>query len=180
LVRRRRVLLLKVNALAQDNPRLHEFCALLNLLPGQAEYEMVVGESQPFPATFPPEPRTQIVLDPRTTFQAIAFLANGVVVPPEHVEQGLARNTVLPNGSVFDWTEVTAGLFRVCSVKRHHRPDHAYVAVRHHGYWFYIDDRDHASKMAFNLVFQLSRLDLAVSEARLARSRPLLTLPLGP
>jgi hypothetical protein len=53
------------------------------------------------------------------------------------------------------------------------------VAVLFRGYWFYIDDRDHNSKMAFNQVYHLSRLDLAVSGARLERTRPVLTLPVG-
>ena len=47
------------------------------------------------------------------------------------------------------------------------------------GYWFFIDDRDHNSKMAFNQVYHLSRLDLAVPGARLERTRPVLTLPVG-
>ncbi len=48
-----------------------------------------------------------------------------------------------------------AGSFEVQHVKQHHRPEHAYVAVQFRDYWFYIDDRDHNSKMAFNQVYHL-------------------------
>ncbi len=179
LVRRQRSLLLKINGLALGCPTLVEFCHLLNLEPGLPEYELIVGEADPFPPSFPPPPRKQIVLEPRSTFEALIFMSHGVTVPPEHLEQGLVRQTELPDGHLFDWSELTRGVFQVQHVKQHHRPDHAYVAVRHRDYWFYIDDRDHDSKMAFNQVYQLSRLDLAVSGARLERTRPVLTLPVG-
>jgi hypothetical protein len=152
---------------------------LLNLEPGLPEYELIVGEADPFPESVPAAPRRQIVLEPRSTFEALIFMSHGVTVPPEHLEQGLVRQTALPDGQLFDWSELTRGVFQVQHVKQHHRPDHAYVAVQYRDYWFYIDDRDHNSKMAFNQVYHLSRLDLAVSGARLERTRPVLTLPVG-
>ena len=179
LVRRQRSLRLKINGLAEECPALIEFCHLLNLEPGKREYELIVGEVDPFPTTVPPPPRRQIVLEPRSTFEALIYMSHGVTVPPEHVEQGLVRQTILPDGQLFDWAELTRGVFQVQHVKQHHRPDHAYVAVRFRDYWFYIDDRDHNSKMAFNQVYHLSRLDLAVPGARLERTRPVLTLPVG-
>jgi hypothetical protein len=179
LARRQRTLRLKVNGLAESCPPLQEFCHLLNLEPGLPDYELIVGESDPFPSSFPPAPRRQIVLEPRSTFEALIFLSHGVIVPPEHIEQGLVRRTELPDGQLFDWSELTRGVFQVQHAKQHHRPDHAYIAISFRGYWFYIDDRDHDSKTAFNQVYHLSRLDLAVSGARLERTRPVLTLPIG-
>ncbi len=179
LERRQRTLLLKINSMAQGCPPLVEFCHLLNLEPGLTEYELIVGEVDPFPLSSPPPPRKQIVLEPRSTFEALIYMSHGVTVPPEHVEQGLVRQTELPDGQLFDWSALTRGVFEVQHVRQHHRPDHAYVAVRFRDYWFYIDDRDHNSKMAFNQVYQLSRLDLAVPGARLERTRPVLTLPVG-
>jgi hypothetical protein len=179
LVRRQRSLRLKINGLAEECPALIEFCHLLNLEPGLREYELIVGEVDPFPETFPPPLRRQIVLEPRSTFEALIYMSHGVTVPAEHLEQGLVRSTILPDGQLFDWAELTRGLFQVQHVKQHHRPDHAYVAVRFKDYWFFIDDRDHNSKMAFNQVYHLSRLDLAIPGARLERTRPVLTLPIG-
>ncbi len=179
LVRRQRSLRLKVNQLAQGCPPLLEFWHLLNLEPGLPEYELIIGEADPFPESIPAAPRRQIVLEPRSTFEALIFMSHGVTVPPDHLEQGLVRQTTLPDGQLFDWSELTRGVFQVEHVKQHHRPKHAYVAVKFRDYWFFIDDRDHNSKMAFNQVYHLSRLDLAVSGARLERTRPVLTLPLG-
>jgi hypothetical protein len=179
LARRQRSLRLKINGLAASCPPLEEFCHLLNLEPGLPDYELIVGESDPFPPSFPPARRRQIVLEPRSTFEALIFLSHGVIVPAEHVEAGLVRRTELPDGQLFDWSELTRGVFQVQHAKQHHRPDHAYIAVSFRGYWFYIDDRDHDSKTAFNQVYHLSRLDLAVSGARLERTRPVLTLPIG-
>ena len=179
LARRQRSLQLRINHLALGCPPLLEFCHLLNLEPGLSEYELIVGEADPFPESLPPAPRRQIVLEPRSTFEALIYMSHGVTVPPEHLEQGLVRQTELPDGQLFNWSELTRGVFQVQHVKQHHRPEHAYVAVRYRDYWFYIDDRDHNSKMAFNQVYHLSRLDLAISGARLERTRPVLTLPVG-
>ena len=179
LVRRQRSLQLRINHFAQGCPSLLEFCHLLNLEPGLGEYELIVGEADPFPDSAPSRPRKQIVLEPRSSFEALIYMSHGVTVPPEHLEQGLVRQTELPDGQLFDWSALTRGVFEVHYVKQHHRPEHAYVAVLFRGYWFFIDDRDHNSKMAFNQVYQLSRLDLAVTGARLERTRPVLTLPLG-
>jgi hypothetical protein len=62
---------------------------------------------------------------------------------------------------------------------KHHRPEHAYVAVQYRGYWFYVDDRDHASKATFNLMLKLARLDLGAVDTRPGQARPILTLPVG-
>ncbi len=179
LVRRQRGLQMKINGLAQGCPPLQEFCRLLDLEPGLPEYELIVGEADPFPASFPPPPRRQVVLEPRSTFEALIYMSHGVNVPQEHVEQGIAPNSELPDGQLLEWSDLTRGVFQVQHVKQHHRPDHAYVAVRFRDYWFFVDDRDHTSKAAFNMVYYLSRLDLAVSGARLERTRPVLTLPIG-
>lgn len=179
LSRRQRSLQLTINNHAQGCPLLVEFCHLLNLEAGLPEYELIVGEPDPFPEAVPAVPRRQIVLEPRSTFEALIYMSHGVTVPPEHLAQGLVRQTELPDGQLFDWSELTRGVFRVQHVKQHHCPEHAYVAVQYRGYWFYIDDRDHNSKMAFNQVYHLARLDLAVSGARLERTRPVLTLPVG-
>lgn len=80
---------------------------------------------------------------------------------------------------MFDWRGVTAELFTVCAVKQHHRPELAYVAVGYRDHWFYIGDRDHASKATFNLMLQLTRLDLSGEGSRSWRGSPLLTLPVG-
>lgn len=75
-----------------------------------------------------------------------------------------------------DAQEVTRGLFEVHVCKGHKPPTYAYVAVRYCGYWYYIDDRDQASKTTFGMVLQLSRLDFKRQTLGVG---PVLTLPAG-
>jgi hypothetical protein len=111
-----------------------------------------------------------------STAQVYFYLANGVEVPPQHIECGLVPAIVGPDGTVFDTRAVTRGLFEVHVATGHKAPPCAYVAVHYRGYWFYIDDRDQASKSAFGLVLQLSRLDFKRQQLG---GGPLLTLPAG-
>jgi hypothetical protein len=56
----------------------------------------------------------------------------------------------------FDWTKVTGDLLRVC--EQESKPPGAYLAVRHRGHWFYIQDEDQKSKSTFALLMQLFSL----------------------
>jgi hypothetical protein len=47
--------------------------------------------------------------------------------------------------------------------------------VKYRDHWYYIDDRDHASKATLMLMLQLSRLDFGNDKP----AAPFLTLPLG-
>jgi hypothetical protein len=179
LARRERKLNLKVHPQAVGSPEIMELCDLLWLQPGLTQYDVTVGAVPPYPDTFPPPRLTTIDIAPRSPIQALLYMSNGVSVPPDHIAQGLANSTVGPDGLVFDWQQVTAGFFTVCSVKQHKRPEHAYVSVRYRDYWFYIDERDQASKISFNLMLQLTRLDLSGGSTTIRQSTPLLTLPIG-
>jgi hypothetical protein len=76
-------------------------------------------------------------------------------------------------GRPFDWTAVTAGIFRVCSGPK--RPRNAEVAVRYRDHWFWIDRADVASRAT------LTTLELIISlqESSDEEAGPLLTLPVG-
>ena len=104
------------------------------------------------------------------------YLANGIEVPPEHLAAGLVSLPEAPDGTAFDTRAVTAGLFEVHSCKGRKPPPTAYAAVNYRGYWYYIDDRDQASKITFALVLQLVRMDFASQEPT---GGPFLTLPVG-
>jgi hypothetical protein len=103
------------------------------------------------------------------------YLANGVEVPAEHLEAGLVRPPVGPDGRLFDGRAVTDGLFTVHACREHKPPPTAFVAVKYRDYWYYIDDRDQESKATLALVLSLSRLDFA----RQPPGGPFLTLPVG-
>ena len=95
--------------------------------------------------------------------------------PCEHLESGIVRPTVDAEGQPIDPRELTRGLFEVHACKGHRPPSTAYVAIRYRGYWYYIDDRDQASKATLGLVLGVSRLDFA----RQQPAAPFLTLPVG-
>jgi hypothetical protein len=176
LVRKERRLVVEVVPAAQGRPELIELAMLLNLEPGRPRYEVVVAPGiVPDPLLFPGPPRPELELSTRSTAEVWFYLANGVEVPPEHLAAGVAIAPVGPDGVLFDNRAVTDGLFTVHSCAGHKPPRTAYVAVKHRGYWYYIDDRDQASKATLGLVLAISRLDFA----RQQPAAPFLTLPVG-
>jgi hypothetical protein len=176
LVRKEQRLVVDVVPAAQGRPELNELAVLLNLEPGRPRYEVIVAPGiVPDPLLFPGPPRTDLEISTRSTTQVWYYLANGVEVPPEHLTEGVAIAPVGPDGVVFDNRAVTDGLFTVHACPGHKPPRTAYVAVKHRGYWFYIDDRDQASKATLGLVLGVSRLDFA----RQQPAAPFLTLPVG-
>jgi hypothetical protein len=173
LTRRDRRLMLRFALPALDTPEVHDLCRLLNLKPGQASYELTVGGSGDSAARMGED--TTINLYPRSTQQALFYLAHGVAVPDAHLQCGLVQTAQGADGQIFDWSQVTQGLFAVHSVKQHRRPCHAAVAVEYRGWWFYIDDRDHDTKQTFALMMIMTRANLL--EAK--KGGPTLTLPVG-
>lgn len=177
LVRRERRLGLEVTPGAENNPEVVELETLLNLVPGRRRYDLIVGGRGPAdPALFPMPPAVDLHVVPRSTCQVLYYLANGVEVPSEHYCAGLVRLAVGPDGSVFDGRELTRGLFEVHAAKGHKPPRCAFVAIKYRGWWYYIDDRDQASKATFTLMLGMSRLDFARHRLN---AGPVLTLPAG-
>jgi hypothetical protein len=176
LVRKERQLVLEAMPGAWDSPEVRELMSILNLAPGLPRYDLrVVAGGVPDPLLHPGPPSPALRVVARSTSQVYFYLSNGVEVPTEHLECGLVQPAVGEGGEVFDGREVTAGLFAVHASKGHKPPETAYVAVKYRGYWFYIDDRDAASKATLSLMLQLRRMDFA----RLRSNAPLLTLPVG-
>ncbi len=170
LTKKDRRLLLKINPEVVNDGEVVELCALLNLQPGKSEYDVVVGSTKdPFPGKAPAKPGTTIHIYPRSTAQALFYIARGVQVPLPHL--ACANAQPVPETSA----EITNGLFTVFSAHQHCPPACAYVAVKYRDWWFYIDDRDNDSKMTFNLMVVMSRLNLIGQR----RNGPALTLPVG-
>ena len=163
-----------VNPVGHGSPELAELSTLLNLRPGLDRYELKVTGGVPDPGKNPSEPSPTLRLGPRSTAQALFFLANGVDVPAEHVAGGLVH---LPDDGT-DPTEATRGLFHVhsCRGSKHHRPECAYVAYHYRDHWYYIDDRDRETKATLMLMLELRRLDFKRQQIG---SIPALTLPVG-
>ncbi|WP_240907021.1 hypothetical protein [Paludisphaera rhizosphaerae] len=176
LVRKEKRLVLEVNPVALDHPLLDELAGLLNLRPGLRRYEIVVATGMaPDPAKAPIPPSDALQVNLRSTAQVNYYLSNGVEVPCEHLEAGLAKAPTNPDGSPFDTRAVTEGLFTVHSARGHKPPPNAFISVKYRDHWYYIDDRDQESKTTFALVLALSRLDFG----RQPPGAPFLTLPVG-
>jgi len=178
LVRTERRLVIEVSPGAESSPEVVELMGLLNLVPGRQRYDIVLAaRGSPDPARFPIPPVTEVRAVPRSTAQVLFYLANGVEVPTEHLNCGLVHPTVGADGVVSDDRMITHGLFEVHACRGKKPPPTAYLAVEYRGYWYYLDDRDLASKATFLLVLELSRLDFSHPIA--GTSKPVLTLPAG-
>jgi hypothetical protein len=176
LVRKESKLMIRVNPSAIESPELEEMTRLMNLRPNQLYYDVVVAPGTvPDPLLYPRPPSAELRITPRSTSQVYFYLSNGVEVPCEHLECGLVKPTSDAEGKPLDGRELTRGLFEVHACKGHKPPPTAYVAIKNRGYWYYIDDRDQASKSTLALVLQLSRLDFGTQKA----TGPILTLPVG-
>ena len=104
----------------------------------------------------------------RSVYDLLEILAAAVEVPEADQQNGIA--TTYPElGHVgkdlrIRYTEA--------------RPEHASVAVKYRDGWFYIDERDQATKQFFRLLGGLWTTTIAESATR-AGSAPLLTVPVS-
>lgn len=152
---------------------LAEVCRVFRLRPGLTFYEIELApEGQVRPAD-PADQRTRLTVTTRSLLEVMYFLSHAVAVPPEHVARGLVTVTRNPDGTPFDWGQVTGDLLQVCVAER--KPKQAAVAVCYRGYWYYIDDADVPSKTTLALFRELTRLQRVGA----AEGQPLLTLPVG-
>ena len=103
-------------------------------------------------------PYDDLILSRRSFSEVLFFLAQGIEVPCEHLVAGIAHQTMLANGEAFDWNTVTGDLIQVrCCPKR---PGHAEVAVKYRDHWFYIEERDLASRYTLSLVTEIYNIEV--------------------
>jgi hypothetical protein len=113
-------------------------------------------------------PRSQgIAISMRSTFDLIQILRAATDIPQEHADAGLAIDypTLGPAGK---------GL-RIHSSKD--EPEGAIVAVKHRGYWFYINDSDMHTKLFYKTIRALWSTRIAASVDGMAA--PVLTIPVS-
>src|SRR5262249_45703288 len=135
VLKREKTLVLKVDPAQARGPEMAEVARIFGLSPGLSRYRIkseLAAEEQP--ALPKPLGDDTSYLNLRSVLQIMTFLSKGVCVPPEHVVSGVAPSTPGPDGRPFDWTQITAGHFRVLAQK--HKPRAAEVAVPYRGYWF--------------------------------------------
>jgi hypothetical protein len=135
----------------------------LDLEPGRDEF--VLTE---FPYRRQP---SEVGVDSRSLLGVLYFLS--VEVPAQDVQAGLVTVTEDGLGQPFDWSRITRKIMTIHSQQK--RPDNAYVAVQHRGWWFSIADDDHTSKATWSFLSILFALQSASAQGK----APLLTLPIG-
>jgi hypothetical protein len=179
LVRKARKLYLDLSPNGLNTLEYQEVCRLLRLKPGLNRYEITQSTVGYIEKKSDAPLSEKINLVPRSLVQVLFYISHGVEVPSEHLAAGLAKPTLEPDGRPFDWRQLTDGLFTVRAVCQKKRPACAAVAVFHRGYWFYIDDTDHATKSTLSLLRPARRLDLGAIGSDRRPAGPTLTLPVG-
>ncbi|HEY0982742.1 hypothetical protein [Schlesneria sp.] len=175
-----KTLVLRVREQDRMSPEMLEVAQIFRLRPGRSTYKIKSEMSGDHPEREPGIVDEEdlaagdtIFVNMRSMLQIGVFLSKGVCIPDEHVTRGIAPMTADGSGQLYDWTNVTQGLFQVCSSKR--RPKKSEIAVKYRGYWFYIapnDVQSRASMAIYEILF-------AVQESDVRSGGPLLTLPLG-
>jgi hypothetical protein len=110
----------------------------------------------------------EIALLTRSIMEILVELSAGVEVPESHVAEGRARPAadpaVRPAGRAAETVRIRSGSAA---------PQDAYVAVRYRNHWFWVDDRDLASKRVFTFL----RMFSSIAETGVAPQIPILTIP---
>ena len=139
------------------------------------EYHYLLGLSMPanqsedivLPVYFAIKRRhgDSIAMSTRSTGDLIQILRASVEIPLEHDAAGLAMK--------YPPVGLAGQGVRIRSQKE--RPETVTVAVRHRGYWFYIDDTDMPTKLFYRLVRAL--WSVSISESADLTAAPVLTVP---
>ena len=86
----------------------------------------------------------------RSLLECLQYLSLGVQIPPEDLKMQILKTTTDEEGNAFNWSQVLGDLISIQFSKSY--PKNAFVAVNHHGYWFYIDEVDLESKQTFSMI----------------------------
>ncbi len=176
VVRKKQQPTLRFDESVKSDPDFLTLCRVFRLNPKLTSFDFTTAKLDPYLKDAPKEGLEKLDLETRSLLQVLFFVANGVEVPPPHAASGVAPLTAGPDGRAFDWQQVLGGLFKVCYAEGKRPPASAHVAVKHKGYWFYIDERDRDTKATFALLVELARLQLSTDKGGTA---PVLTLPIG-
>jgi hypothetical protein len=120
----------------------------------------------------PHAPKNVFFIQTRSVNGILAYLSHAVEVPDSDVVAGYVPVLRYPDGTPFDWTPLTQGLFKV--YWSNSEPMDAFVKVIVHNHWFYIKDSDVDSKATFGFVNRLITLTAA---QQVSTTGPLLTIP---
>jgi hypothetical protein len=133
---------------------------LLGLNPTATEYRIVYGAVA--------ANDREVAMLTRSILEVLIDLSSFISVPAAHVDERRVGPTSAdeegPQGRMMPLLRITNAM---------ERPDDAFAAVPYRGYWFWIDDRDLASKKAFTfLMFIFTLVETPSREAP-----PVVTIP---
>ncbi|MGE4441780.1 MAG: hypothetical protein AB7D27_09865 [Desulfomicrobium sp.] len=140
--------------------RMREIRHALNLREGDGEFRVVYGSAA--------ASDSEIALMTRSVFEVLSDISSTVEVPADHV----ADRRVAPAMPV-EWKDFDRPLIRIGAATE--RPADAFVAVPYRDAWFWIDDRDFASKGVFSFMLFI----MALTESGGKDSAPVLTISAG-
>ena len=117
-----------------------------------------------------PKNDSELALVTRSMLEILLDLASAIEAPPDDVALG-----IVPPAAHFenDATEGYKPLIAIHSGAA--EPRHAFVAVPYHGHWFWIDERDYASKGVFSFVMMI----FSLMDTSAPRGQPIVTVPAG-
>ena len=142
---------------------LAELDRLLGLNPTASEVSVAYG--------LLPKSDAEIAMLTRSMLQIMIALATQVDVPEEHVADGRTIGSVPDRPGRDD-----SRRRRLISIRHSvDKPDYAFTAVKYRDHWFWIDDRDFASKRTFAFLMIL----FSLTESGGREGLPLVTIPAG-
>ena len=109
-----------------------------------------------------------VVIRTRAIFELFQIAAASVEVPDAHLESGLAP-PLPPGGPATEQIRIRRSASR---------PGDTLVAVRHHGWWFWIDSTDARSKATFRMLEAIMTARMADATGR-DQGVPVLTVPVS-
>jgi hypothetical protein len=136
-----------------------ELRRLLHLNLGATEFELT---SAPLPST-----DTELAVQTRSISELLKIMAAQVEVPPEDVSQHRA----FPGFQTGNDIPGVARVIRIRSSKQ--RPNNSLVSVQYRNIWFWIDDDDLVSKLAFLQLLEL----FTMTDTGPRQNLPVVTIP---
>ncbi len=116
----------------------------------------------------------EIAIDARSLAAVMGFMAKGIEVPPAHAAAGFVPMLRGIDGQAVPFLEPALRYFHIRQSAS--RPSQAAVKIFHRDHWFYLEENDVQSRVAFALLHTLFSLQTATGNGR----QPLLTIPTGP
>ncbi len=144
-----------------------EYKQMLGLDPGRNRFRVTDRDTAREP--------DEITIKTRSLLAIMSFLARGIEVPLEHVEQGRVVPMLVSTKEEPQRLPIPLDVKSVPAASDSGRPEDASVAVRYKGHWFYIADNDVQSKRTFGIARYIYNIQAPSTE----KAAPLISLPTG-